>query len=40
MQELAETHGALKDTPIAQLSDDRLRGKRGENYLKKIRKAW
>lgn len=40
MKVLRSTYGALKNTPASRLSDDRLRGKRAREYLKKIRKAW
>lgn len=40
MKVLRSTYGALKNTPASGLADDRLRGKRSREYLKKIRKAW
>lgn len=40
MKVLRGTYGALKNTPASRLTDDRLRGKRAREYLKKIRKAW
>ncbi len=40
MKVLRGTYGALKNTPVSRLTDDRLRGKRARGYLKKIRKAW
>lgn len=40
MTAVNETYGALKDTPVSYLSDDRLRGKRAKEYLQNIRKKW